>query len=244
MRENTFVKKIDVSDGGLRFRIEAAKSHNMVHVLEACPNMFTPRLIDADEATGKLVFERIENLQPLHCKMARQWFEQIGALLAIIHDNLCLPSELTIVRNADRERTPLVYVHSDFQPGNLAIAGDRLVVFDWGARPWGDEFYTQASPAVDLASFLAPWFLPKWWDFRFPVAGLRAFVTSYLSASRNQDRATLASSTLPEAMQEHYLYNGRAVANRRQPARAVYFLKNSINTWRFERKLLRRINHG
>ncbi|MCA9230518.1 MAG: phosphotransferase [Planctomycetales bacterium] len=244
MTEAPFVKRIDVSEGALRFRIEVAKALCMERALEACPTMSTPRLLEADEVKGELVFERIKDPQPLRPDMPCRRFEDVGSLLSFIHQELRLPSELTIVRKVDEGCDSLVYIHGDFQPGNLAISGDQLVVFDWGVRPWGDEMFTCSSPVVDLASFLAPWFLPRWWDLRFPVASLRAFVASYLASSSAQIRASVTNSSLQSAMQEHYLYHKCVLASSRQPARSLHFLKTLINTWRFNRELLAGIDNG
>ena len=244
MESSTFIKEIDTSDGGMRFRIEAAKARCMSEVLDACPGVSTPRLLDVDEASGRLVFERMSDFRPLTPGMPLARFEEIGALLALVHEKLVLPEELSFVHSEDKVTGPLVYLHGDFQPGNLAIVEEQLVVFDWGIRPWGDELYTQGSPVVDLASFLTPWLVPKWWDFRFPAPGLGAFLASYLTASRQQERETFSFSDLEKAMQRHYPKYRRAIAARSQPARSVYFLKNLINTWRLNRSLQARINNG
>lgn len=238
MELTPFTKKIDISDGGLRLRIEAAKARCMKDALKTSRKMFTPSLLDVDEAQGLLVFEPVKDIQPLHPGLPPSRFAEIGCLLALVHDELWLPEELTFVRHVDEGHIPLVYVHGDFQPGNLGLVGDRLIVFDWGVRPWGDELYTRATPAVDVTSFLAPWFVPKWWDLRFPVTSLSAFLQSYIADSRKRGMGDLTHTAIYEAMQEHFQYNSRGLAARPQPARTVHYIKNVVNTWRFNRNLI------
>ena len=44
-------------------------------------------------------------------------------------------------------------IHADLHPGNAAVVGDRVMIFDWSLATW-------APPAVDFAWFLAHSFIP------------------------------------------------------------------------------------
>jgi len=247
MTPTHFEKSIDVSDGGLRLRIEAAKAECMVEALTGHPEFSTPRLLDVDEEKGLLVFERLAELQPLHPRMPVSRFEEVGVLLAIIHRALTLPKELTFVREADTEVADtdvasIVFVHGDFQPKNLAIVNERLVVFDWGIRPWGDELYTRASPAVDLASFLTPWQKPYWWDFGFPAKALGAFVAKYNNETHHPVQGVAQREELEQAIEPHRTKYRRAIANLPLPVRVLHSLKYQSNTRRLSHELDARIS--
>lgn len=241
MQQDAFEKYVDLSDGGLRLRVEAAKAQCMMQVLDALPGVSTPRLLRIDEQQGRLVFEKIGNLQPLHAKLPISRFEQIGRLLALIHAELRLPEELTSFPPEFQGRDDLVYLHGDFQPKNLAIVGSDLLVFDWGLRPWGKAVHTKGLRTVDIMSFLAPWLVPHWWDWRLPVESLGAFLTSYIVESRQNGREPLAYVDFQEELQSHDDFNRQSIAKRSLAAQCVHKLKFRFNRWRLLRELKTRI---
>jgi len=234
----TFTKQVNISDGGLSFRIEREKATSMYDVLTSEPFLSTPKLVGCDESKGLLVFEKIDNMQIFPPITGDIWFERAGILLAHIHTSLRLPKELTIVRSKDEDLEGVVYVHGDFQPKNICFSGGKLVVFDWGLRPWNSEIYTKASPAVDIAAFLAHWWMPCWWDFRFPVAKLSRFLEIYNQiVGSESDIAQLGRRTLEQelAIQK----NHRILENRRRSIgkRPLHYAKMIFNMSRMKHEL-------
>ena len=236
----TFTKQVDISDGGLSFRIEREKATFMYDVLSSEPFLSTPKLVECDESKGLLVFEKIENMQKFSPITGDIWFERAGILLAHIHSSLSLPKELTIVRSKDEDLEGTVYVHGDFTPTNLCFSGGKLVVFDWGLRPWTSEIYTKASPAADLAAFLAHWWVPRWWDFRFPVAKLSRFLEIYYQiVGSDSDIAQLGRRTLE--LEFPIQKNHRLKENRRRSfgKRPLHYAKMIFNRSRMIHELLK-----
>lgn len=236
----TFTKQVDISDGGLSFRIEREKAFFMYDVLSSEAFLSTPKLLEYDESKGLLVFEKIDNVQRLSSKMDAIWFQRAGIMLARIHRNLRLPKELTIVRTRDEELENVVYVHSDFSPINLCFSGGKLVVFDWGLRPWTSEIYTKASPAVDLAAFLASWCVPLWWDFNLPVTKLYRFIETYygeISSGSKMDQLERQILQQELVIQKKYLLN--EIRRRSIGKRPLHNAKMILNMWRMKHELFK-----
>lgn len=231
----TFIKQVDISDGGLAFRIEREKASFMYDVLSSEPFLSTPKLVECDESKGQLVFEKIDNMQLFSPVTGDIWFEWAGILLGYIHSRLCLPNEFTMVRSKDAGLKGAVYVHGDFSPINLCFSGGKLVVFDWGLRPWTYEIYTKASPAVDLAAFLAPWWVPCWWDFRFPTAKLFRFLEIYYQiVVPDSDIAQLGKRTLEQELVLQKSYYLREIRKRSIGKRPLHNAKMILNMWRMK----------
>jgi len=236
----TFTKKVDISDGGLAFRIEREKALIIYDVLTQEPFLSTPKLVDCDESQGILVFEKIFNIQPIIATIGGVWFERVGHLLACIHCELQLPEELTIVRQKDVGLEGVVYVHGDFMPNNLCCSGGKLVVFDWGLRPWTSEIYTKASPAVDLAAFLAPWWVPRWWDFRFPSAKLSRFIERYYQiVGFDSDITQIGRQTLEQELAIQKSYWIKEIRRRSISRRPLLSAKMIFNLWRMKHEIFK-----
>jgi len=235
-----FTKKIDITDGGFAFRIEREKATLMYEILTQEPNITTPRLLDYDESQGLLTFENIINMKSISATTEHIWFEMIGRLLAYIHCELSLPEELTIVRRKDEKVNGVVYVHGDFMPNNMCCSGEKLVVFDWGLRPWISEVYTKASPAVDLAAFLAPWWVPRWWDFKLPTIKLsRLLNTYYQTVGHDSETAQVGKQTLKQELYEQQIYWAREIQRRSISRRVLLKSKMFFNIWRMKNELFK-----
>ena len=230
---NAFTKQVDVSDGGMAFRIELKKALAAQEILEKDPLFCTPKLNSWDERRGLLFFEKIDNMKPLSYYTEMRWFCRAGKLLALIHSRLRLPEDLTIVRRTDRGEKGVVYVHGDFMPNNLCIFNDKLVVFDWGIRPWNSEIYTVSSPAVDLAAFIAPWWIPRWWNVCFPGLKLRRFLETYFrEVGIYSEAADLTRKTLGKELSMLKAYYQEEILKRAPWKRLLPAMKLVINFWK------------
>ncbi len=233
-----FTKNVDVSDGGLSFEVEVAKAKGAASALSSLPFATTPELLGHDSSTGKLEFERAPRLERLRADTSETWFARLGESLGVIHDQLILPEKLRIIRRRDRGQEGTVVVHGDFCLGNIGMGDGKLVIFDWGLRPWTREVFTIASPGLDLAAFVAPWVTPNWWDPRLPVRKLRTFLDAYLSVvNRDSVVGTLAMESMEEAMLEQLLQTGRRVYARRGLRRVFHHAKTVTNIWRLSNGL-------
>jgi hypothetical protein len=235
---DSFVKSIDLSDGGISYRIEKEKARQMTDVLAAESELTTPALLEADDDRGTLRFEPLPPLHGFTAATSTDWFARAGRALALVHEHLVLEGDLVVTRSVDRGREGLVFVHGDFGLGNLGIADGMLVIFDWGIRPWASETYTRASPSIDLASFLAPWIRPRWWDLRLPASKLGAMIEAYLSeVGPNSSISRLASATLREALFEQYRHRRGEICLGSRWRQPLDHAKLSVNRFRLDRAL-------
>jgi len=234
-----FHKEVDISDGGLMFRVECGRSAAAYDILSRQRYFYTPALKGCDEASGVIFFEKIVDMEPISADLDEIWFCRIGELLAIIHNELRLPKEITIVRQKDKDVKGLVYIHGDFMPNNLCLSRGKLTVFDWGVRPWANEIYTMASPAVDIAAFIAPWWVPRWWDFGFPADKLKAFFKVYLQTiGTDSIIAHRARITLEEELEMHKGYHHKEILKRPRWKRQLHKIKMHCNIFRTKHGIL------
>jgi hypothetical protein len=218
--------------------IEVAKARAMGKILSGQSELMTPALRSVDEASGVLEFERLEGMMPFTSRSSPTVFGQAGRGLGIVHKHLSLASSLSVTRKEDEGRQGLVFVHGDYSPLNLARLPDgRLALFDWGLRPWTTELYTRASPAVDLAAFIAPFLLPAWWDMVWPESGVSAFLAEYSrELGPTSDTLRCARRTWDEALDEQLHYLRSQVSRRHVLARGLHKAKLGLNC--------RRLAHG
>ncbi len=225
-----FSKGVDVSNDELAFLIECEKAKAAHKILRQHKYFYSPLLKGYDETKGILVFEKIEAMEPLSCHMDAVWFHRAGELLALIHTRLHLPEEISIVRYEDKGRKGNVYVHGDFMPNNLCISKGRLVVFDWGVRPWISQVYTMASPVVDLAAFMAPWWVPLWWDFQFPLDKLNLFFQAYVKRAGVDNKTVNAlKNELGREFVMHKIYHQKEIKKRPFWKRPLHQMKLVVN---------------
>jgi len=203
----------------------------------------TPSLVGSDDRTGTLEFARIDSGRALRPDDDVTWFQLAGRALALVHERLRLPPELAIVRQIDKNRPGNVCVHGDYMPNNLSVSGEKLVVFDWGFRPWTTERYTIASPAVDLAAFLTPWLVPKWWQWKFPAEKLRGMIRTYRQCiGPTSATYSAAMSTLHAELSEQYSYLRDLLPSRTGIRRPLAVFQCALNRRRLEKGVLRRLN--
>jgi len=232
---SSFVKRVAEP---MALAIEVAKAQAMGKILEGHGELMTPTLRSIDEESGVLEFERLEGMMPITSRSPPTVFGQAGRALGIVHHLLSLEPSLSVTRAADTGRQGLVFVHGDYSPLNLAQLPDgRLALFDWGLRPWTTERYTRASPAIDLAAFIAPFLVPSWWDMSWPGHGISVFLSEY-SREINPNSPTLqcARRTWDEALDEQLDYLRSQVTRRHMLARGLHKAKLDLNC--------RRLAHG
>jgi hypothetical protein len=234
----TFSKRIDISGGILAFLIEREKVRRMSSVFEQELDLETPRLLNDDESTGILELEHLPPMQSFSPSTDAIWFALAGRALALTHSRLRLEGEYALTRRVDRGRDGLVFLHGDYMPNNMGIAVGRLVVFDWGLRPWSNEIYTQGTPSLDLASFLGPWMCPKWWDPRLPVRKLRVMVDAYIEAiGPRTSIASLARETLEEEVAAQFRHRLEKTQDLPILKRVFHAAKLRWNFWILQRAL-------
>jgi len=235
-----FLKQVDVSGGDLAYRVEREKARQMTEVFASEEDLMTPALVDADDEKGLLTFESMPPILPFSSSTPTVWFERAGRALALVHSRLRLSGDLDVTRTRDVECSGLVFVHGDFMPNNLGVAEDRLVVFDWGLRPWTAEFYTKATPALDLAGFLGPWMLPRWWDSKLPLTKLSAMVRTYLALVEAPVESR-ARTTLLSEVADQYDHRLGEIRRRKSWKRPLGLGRVKLNRWRLERALAKYI---
>jgi len=113
-KKRVFEKKVDLSDGDLRLMLEVEKTKAIRKIFETSDFVTSPKLIEVDKDKGILVFEYIENLQPIWSGLGVYWFEKIGETLGLIHKRLKLPQEYELIRKRDHRRKGIVFIHGDF----------------------------------------------------------------------------------------------------------------------------------
>ena len=134
-----------------------------------------PALVHVDEARNAIVMERVADpFPPLMMRDPQRAVALLGQTLRRVHDlpvppgepadprgvlaGLMLPelpswARETIDRALELRPPPrgaLVFSHNDVNPSNLALAGDRLVLFDWDTASPNDATWDLATVAMFL----------------------------------------------------------------------------------------------
>lgn len=238
--KRVFKKKIDLSDGGLRFRLEYEKTKAVNKIFKSDSFIKVPDMLECDSKNGIIIFEYIENLRPIWAGTNIRWFERIGECLGVIHQRLVLDEKLTIKRKKDLGREGLVFVHGDYWRGNMGISNGKLIIFDWATKPWDHDFYSLATPSVDLASFFAEWLIPQRYHLMLPLGKMKRFLKSYKSTvGYNSAIGTLAVETLQESMEEYYLKKVNRTYKHKGLIGSIMRAKMIWNIWRFENEIFR-----
>jgi len=177
-------------------RLLATKSRAARAVAQKSGLFEVPRVLDVDEATGTVTFERISGLRPLSNLTGlgnlpgQNACGALGRSLAVIHRCLRLPHDEARALPSPwvKEDEPLVWVHGDLTAANVCCIGDtgRLVIVDWATAATLGERLTVASRYFDVVWFVAHLFygLPLRRSPALNPAPLaRCFLAAYIEES-------------------------------------------------------------
>ena len=143
--------------------IEAAKTKLAREIGQASGLFYVPRVLDLDQETGVLDFERLDGLVTLH-KLAvdkdvrsLELFEKAGRALAVVHEQLVLPDAMKYELPSEwmGSSDENVFIHGDFACVNLCLhePSRRLVILDWSAAPLIGRTPTFGSRYFDILWF-------------------------------------------------------------------------------------------
>ena len=128
-----------------------------------------PKVLDSSHETGTITFERLDGMVPLLQRLytsdnSDQLITTIGRSLASIHNELKLPSEMTVPLPAvwAHENSPQVFVHGDFNLVNLLCRPqtDNLIIIDWSVAHFVDSTGpNDAQPTYGTCYFDLAWFI-------------------------------------------------------------------------------------
>ncbi len=173
-------------------RVEAAKTEQAYAIAQECGLFRVPLVKDLDETRGRIVFERITDIQRITRQIAfgrdnEPLISRLGQCLAVIHQRLRLPADMMIpLVPTVTGPEPHVFLHGDFGLDNISISSrSQLVIFDWQTSRLHGGRATYGTCYFDLAWFLTNLFYlrSRGRDYLLcrSVSGLpNHFVDSYL----------------------------------------------------------------
>jgi len=144
--------------------VEAAKTERAGEIGRDSGLFYVPKVLNFDEQTGELDFERVRGLVTL-LEMAVRKDERLSGLLrragealAVVHEQLVLPEDMKYALPSEWMDSPdvNVFVHGDFTLRNLCfheISG-QLVILDWSAAPYLGRSGTYGSRFFDIIWFV------------------------------------------------------------------------------------------
>lgn len=210
-------------------RVEVAKTERAHAIGQECGLFRVPQVKDFIEAKGQIVFERIPDIQRITQRIAfgcdnEPLIARIGECLAVIHQRLRLPSDITIrLRPALIGPEPHVFLHGDFGLDNICISNsNKLVIVDWQTSKLHGGRATYGTCYFDLTWFLTNLFYLRsrgrqYWFCR-SVSGLpELLVESYLThmpSARDGERLGTYLDQVFRAMvavrKKHYTWRRRS----------------------------------
>ena len=161
---------IKVQEAGIA-RLELEKSRRAARIAEESGVFDVPRVLDADLDSGRIIFERSDDVIPLWDWLARTRFQEAqgmlvtaGSALALIHDHLQLPADLGEPLSLEWQPPPRsspvepfwgepVALHGDFNAWNLLVSPrtGRLLISDWAGSEISGERVTRGPWVFDAA---------------------------------------------------------------------------------------------
>ena len=148
--------------------VEAIKSQRAGEIGRSSGLFYVPKVIDFDEKTGVLEFERLRGLVTLldlAIKKDPRLFgllEKTGRALSAIHQQLVLPDELKHELPPEWMGTmdENVFIHGDFALCNLSFheTSGQLIILDWSAAPIIGRTPTFGSRFFDILWFASSLF--------------------------------------------------------------------------------------
>ncbi len=150
-RMNTVIKR---SEPDL-MKIEIEKNRRAFNIGKRSGLFSVPKILDYDEARGEAVFERLD-IEPV--SRAVPWgvgrdslAKKLGSALAVIHEQLILPEEMTIPLPDEFSFChDEVFLHGDLSVDNVCVDATRqtLTIIDWqttchvgGAATYGTRYF-------------------------------------------------------------------------------------------------------
>jgi hypothetical protein len=171
-------------------KVEVEKARQGYEIGKECGLFRVPKVLDYDETKGIAVFERIEQIQPIHnvifkANQIKPILEMAGRSLAIIHQKLTLPRKMTIALppEIDSPETK-VFLHGDFNGYNVCFEkhSSKIIVLDWQTTVLHGGCATYGSRYFDLIWFVDyilwnPTLRYIWGDPVNPL--IKVFIKSY-----------------------------------------------------------------
>lgn len=180
-------------------RIEAEKTRRAYEIGEASGLFVVPKVLDCDLEKGDLILERFRHIHPLATVVASRqapmmFAEKVGRVLAVIHNELVLPSQM-VFPLPDCLALPggtEVFIHGDFTTVNVCVRSgdDQLVVLDWRMVDRFGGIATRGTRHFDLAFFVLTMFIRRVnlsWSASDPAPPATAFLRSYFDGVGDAD---------------------------------------------------------
>lgn len=152
-----------------------------------------PRILDYDESKGRVVFERIHDIQGIRHLVSfgsryGMLLEKSGIALAAIHGGLELPAEMKILLPDEFVHDGNeVFLHGDFSIDNVCVHNNNLeiVILDWqmtkvhgGVASYGTRYF-------DVVWFINNLFTKSFTKYMFAPSvrsGAFRFLTAYIES--------------------------------------------------------------
>jgi tRNA A-37 threonylcarbamoyl transferase component Bud32 len=219
--------------------VEALKSQRAGEIGRSSGLFYVPKVIDFDEKTGVLEFERLKGLVTLldlAIKKDQRLFgllEKAGNALAAIHQQLVLPDEMKHELPPEWMGPPEenVFIHGDFATINVCFhePSGRLVILDWSAAPIMGRTPTFGSRFFDILWFACCIFrgVPAKRLLSWNAETMTdTFIKGYANAS-SQDRLSRFRDYLSKVyrLQRQKI---RYLARRRSPGKAGLYISYQL----------------
>jgi hypothetical protein len=144
-------------------RIEARKMVLAREIGMRTGRFRVPEIIDFDQATGKLVIERINGLTGFRRvrwrgpELARR-AEEAGLALAAVHAQLVLPPDMNVPIPEELDGPgPRVFLHGDYSAENVCVSdGGRgqLTIIDWSMTGMHGGYASSGTAYFDVVWFV------------------------------------------------------------------------------------------
>jgi len=143
-------------------RVEVEKNRRAFEIGRDCGLFRVPDICDYDEARGVVVFERIHQIRAVRNVMNgpgthKSLIERIGRSLAVIHQNLALPDDMTVGLPPEFNLPGTeVFLHGDFNGCNVCCEtfSQSIVILDWQMTGCHGGQATYGSKYFDLLWFI------------------------------------------------------------------------------------------
>jgi aminoglycoside phosphotransferase (APT) family kinase protein len=215
--------------------VEAAKTKKAGAIGRNSGLFYVPKVLNFNEQTGELDFERVRGLVTLREMAVRKderlsgLLRRTGEALATIHEHLALSDEMKheLPHEWMDSSDENVFIHGDFTLRNVCFhePSGQLVILDWSAAPYLGRSGTYGSRFFDIIWFVNYIFLavPRARLFNWDAPNMAdAFLSAY-GGHRPEMIGRLSRDFAP-LMRRYYLKTVWCLAQQRPWWKATRYL--------------------
>jgi hypothetical protein len=181
-------------------RVEVEKTRKAFQIGRDCGLFCVPDVLDFDERKGVAVFERIEGIAPIYTavplgKEYNALAEFLGESLAVIHENLILPSDMLLPLPPEFVLPQNeVFLHGDLSVFNVCVSNrwPPITILDWQMTGEHGGKATFGTRYFDLMWFISNLLYRPTTRYLFcnPVATVsRKFLEAYFKTAKLEYKA-------------------------------------------------------